>query len=68
VADAKEKIGIHILWQLGIFCGHFWYIVGRKIWQPYLLGLLRLEASRLQQLNPFFCLGELAPSRQIVNI
>jgi hypothetical protein len=34
----------HILWQFGIFCGHFWHIfycfgmlVPGKIWQPFFL-------------------------------
>jgi hypothetical protein len=33
---------IHILWPFGIFSGHFgiffpfWYVVPRKIWQPWL--------------------------------
>jgi hypothetical protein len=32
---------LNILWPFGIFCGHlvyfppFWYIVPRKIWQPF---------------------------------
>jgi hypothetical protein len=31
----------YILWPIGIFCGHllkfcpFWYVVPRKIWQPW---------------------------------
>jgi hypothetical protein len=34
----------NILWPFGIFCGHlvffspFWYIVPRKIWQPWIVG------------------------------
>jgi hypothetical protein len=34
-----RPFGIHTLWPFGIFHGYFppfWYVVPRKIWQPWL--------------------------------
>jgi hypothetical protein len=42
----------HILWPFGMFCDHFvyfptfWYVVPRKIWQPWCeLGLSEVLAA-----------------------
>jgi hypothetical protein len=50
----------YTLWTLGVLCGNlvyfspFWYVVLRKIWQPWLHVPLHVHSSQLQILKITF--------------